>query len=113
MKRKAQRGWRASHSRIFGCLWTAPLSTMAWITLPAGDMRFDGIEKANKLLMEMALHIAADDRSVEHIQSSEQRGGTMAFVVVRHGSGAAVSSTASPVGFGRVPESGFSYRPTR
>ena len=38
-----------------------------------GDMRFDGIEKANELLMAMALHVAADDRSVEHIQSGKQR----------------------------------------
>jgi hypothetical protein len=37
-----------------------------------GDMRFDGIEKANELLMAVALHVAADDRSVEHIQGSEQ-----------------------------------------
>jgi hypothetical protein len=32
-----------------------------------GDMRFDGIEKANELLMAMALHVATDDRPVEHI----------------------------------------------
>jgi len=53
------------------------------------DMCFDGIEKANELLMAMALHVAADDGPVEHIQGREQRGGAVAFVVVRHGSGAA------------------------
>ena len=52
----------------------------------SADMRFDGIEKANELLMAMALHVAADNRSVEHIQRSEQRGSAVALVVVCHGS---------------------------
>ena len=54
------------------------------------DMCFDGIEKANELLMAMALHVAADDRPVEHIQGSEQRGGAVALVIMGHGSGAAL-----------------------
>lgn len=35
--------------------------------------------------MAMALHVAADDSAVENIESREQGGGAVAFVVVRHG----------------------------
>src|SRR5690606_12499119 len=54
-----------------------------------GNMRFDSIKKANELLMAMALHVAADDGPVEHIQRSEQCGGAVALVIMGHGSGAA------------------------
>src|SRR6516162_5714337 len=39
--------------------------------------------------MAMALHVLSDDGAVEHVEGGEQRGGTMAFVVVGHGAGAA------------------------
>ena len=52
------------------------------------DMRFDGVEKANELLMAMTLHVATDGRPLEHIQG-RQRGRAVALVVVGHGSGAA------------------------
>src|ERR1022692_4802261 len=37
----------------------------------------------------MALHIAADDGAIEDVESCEQRGGAVTFVVVRHRSGTA------------------------
>ena len=39
--------------------------------------------------MPVALHVAADDGAVEDVESGEQRGRTVAFVVVGHRSGAA------------------------
>ena len=59
------------------------------------DMRFDGIEKANELLVAMALHVAADDRPVEHIQGSQQRGGALALVVVGRASKFRTSASRS------------------
>jgi hypothetical protein len=46
------------------------------------DLRLDRIEKADELLVPMALHVAADD--VEDVEGGEQRGGTVTLVVVRH-----------------------------
>ena len=40
--------------------------------------------------MAVALHVAADDRAVEHVERGEQRGGAVALVVVGHGAGAAL-----------------------
>src|ERR1700736_547995 len=40
-----------------------------------------------KLLMTMALHIASDHGSVEHVEGSKQRCGAVALVVVGHRSG--------------------------
>lgn len=37
----------------------------------------------------MALHAAADHGAVQHVERREQRGGAMAFIVVRRGGGAA------------------------
>ena len=38
--------------------------------------------------MPMPVHVAADDRAVEHVERGEQRGRAVAFVVVRHRPGA-------------------------
>src|SRR3954471_13594456 len=48
------------------------------------NLRLDRIEEANELLMAVTLHVAADDSAVEDVESREQRGGAVAFVVVRH-----------------------------
>ena len=37
--------------------------------------------------MAVALHAAADDRAVEHVEGGEQRGRAVALVVVGHGPG--------------------------
>jgi hypothetical protein len=68
-------------------------------SLSLGHLRLDGIEKANELLMAMALHVASHNRAVEHVERGEQRGGAVTFVVVRHGTGAA----RLPRGRPRVP----------
>src|SRR6516162_1976666 len=45
----------------------------------------DGIEETDELLMAMALHTAADDLALEHVESGKERGCAVADVVVRHG----------------------------
>jgi hypothetical protein len=52
-------------------------------------LRLEGVEEAEEFLMPMALHVAADDRALEHVESGEQRGGAVPFVVVGHSAGAA------------------------
>src|SRR6202453_797773 len=56
--------------------------------LSRGNLLLDDIEKANELLMAMALHVAADHRAVEDVHRGEQRRRAMPLIVVRHGSGA-------------------------
>jgi hypothetical protein len=41
--------------------------------LLAGNLRLDGVEEADELLMPMPLHVAADDRAVENVQRGKQR----------------------------------------
>jgi transposase len=50
----------------------------------------DLVEEADKLLMPVALHVAADHRAVQHVQRGEQGGGAVADVVVGHRPGSAL-----------------------
>src|SRR5579872_6199419 len=54
-----------------------------------GDLRLDGIEEADELLVAMALHVTANDSAIEDVEGCEQRGGAVTFVVVRHRPGTA------------------------
>ena len=54
------------------------------------NLRLDRIEEADELLMAVTLHVAADDSAVEDVESREQRGGAVAFVIVRHRSATAL-----------------------
>ena len=56
---------------------------------PCRDLRLDGVEEADEFLMPVALHVAADDGAVEHVERGEQRRRAVALVVVGHRSGAA------------------------
>ena len=58
--------------------------------LAGRNLRLDGVEEADELLMAVALHVAADHRAVEHVERGEQRGGAVALVVMGHGAGAAL-----------------------
>ena len=58
-------------------------------SLSGRHLRFDGIEEADELLVPVALHVMADDGAVEDVESGEQRGRAVTFVVVGHCSGAA------------------------
>ena len=65
-----------------------------------------GVEEADELLMPVALHAAADDRAVQHVEGGEQGRRAVALVVVGHGPGTGPSSSAAPAGCGRAPGSG-------
>ena len=52
--------------------------------LAGRDVGFDRIEKANELLMAMALHAAADDPAFQDVERGKQGRGAMALVIVRH-----------------------------
>ena len=54
-----------------------------------GDLRLDGIEEADELLVAMALYVTANDSAIEDVKVFEQRGGAVTFVVVRHRPGTA------------------------
>lgn len=58
--------------------------------LVGGNLGVDGIEKADELLMAMALHVPADDGAVEHVEGGKQRGRAVALVVMRHGAESAL-----------------------
>jgi len=53
------------------------------------DLRVDGVEEADELLVPMALHVAADNGAIEDIEGGQQGGGAMASVVMGHGAGTA------------------------
>jgi len=91
------RGWREVESKAF-----VPVQPLAHFGMLVGgvivedhmhdlaglDLGLDGVQEADKLLMPVALHVAADHRAVEHIERGEQRRGSVSFVVVSHGSSA-------------------------
>ena len=56
--------------------------------LSGRNLALDGVEEADELLMPMALHVAADHGSVEHVHRREQGRRPIALVIVGHGSGA-------------------------
>ncbi len=58
--------------------------------LAGGNPSVDGVEKADELLMAVALHVLADDRAVENIHGGEQRRRAVPDVVVGHRAGAAL-----------------------
>lgn len=49
-----------------------------------GDLAINQTEKPQPFLVPMAWLARGDDRALGHIQGGEQRGGAMAFIVVRH-----------------------------
>jgi len=49
-----------------------------------GCLRIDPLEEPEKLVVSMARHAVADDRSVEHAQCREESRRAVAFVVVCH-----------------------------
>ena len=90
VKWKVQRGWRASQCTDLGMLVGGVVVDDGVDQLAGRDLRLDGVEEADELLMPMALHAAADHRAVQHVERGEQGGGAVALVVVRHGAAAAL-----------------------
>ena len=50
--------------------------------LARGDLALDGVEEADELLMPVALHAAADDLALQHVQRGEQGARAVTLVVV-------------------------------
>ena len=65
---------------------------------PRGQLCFDHVEEADELLMPMALHVAADDRSVEHVERGKERGRPVALIIVRHRAGPALLERQAGLG---------------
>jgi hypothetical protein len=70
VKWKVKRSSRASHWRTRGCLWAVIVEDHV-NDLAIGNLGLDGVEEADELLMPMALHVAANHRAIEDIQSGE------------------------------------------
>ena len=49
-----------------------------------GYLALDGIEKANELLVSMALYVATDHSAVEHVERREQASGAMPDIIMGH-----------------------------
>ena len=49
------------------------------------NLGINNVQKADELLMPVALHVASDDCPIENIQGGEQGGGSVSLIVVRHG----------------------------
>ena len=52
--------------------------------LAGGDVGLNRIEKANELLMAMALHAAPDDLAFQDVERGKQGRGAMPLVIMRH-----------------------------
>ena len=46
------------------------------------------VEEAQEFLVPVSLHALADDRAIENVERSEQSGGAVADIIVRHCAGA-------------------------
>lgn len=66
--------------------------------LAGRDLGLDGVEEADKLLMAMALHAAADDLALQHVEGGEQGGRAVALVVVGYGPRAALLQRQARLG---------------
>ncbi len=55
--------------------------------LAGRDLALDGVQEADELLMAVALHAAADDLALKHIEGGEQGGRAVALVIMGHGPG--------------------------
>src|SRR5829696_5636888 len=60
--------------------------------------RLEGVEETDEFLVSMALHTAAEDRAVEHVEGGKQGGGAVALVVMGHGAGPALLQRQAGLG---------------
>jgi hypothetical protein len=52
--------------------------------LACREVALEGVEKADELLMAVALHVPPEDLAGQHVEGGEERGRAVAFVVVGH-----------------------------
>ena len=111
VKWKVQRGWRVEPGADLGVLVGGVVVEDDVDQLAGRDLGLDGVEEADELLMPVALHVAADDRAVEHVERGEQRRGAVASCSRGSWCRRGPSSSAGRAGCGRAPGSGSSRRP--
>ena len=58
----------------------------------------DLVEKAQKLLMPVTLHVLADDAAIQHIERRKERGRAVAFIVMGQGLAAALFQRQAGLG---------------
>ena len=51
------------------------------------NLGLNGVQETDELLVPVTLHAAPNDVAVEHVERSEQGGGAVALVVMRHRAG--------------------------
>ena len=73
------------------------------------NVALDPVQKANELLMPVALHVLADNLAGQRVEGGKQRGRAIALVIVGWWP-RAPSSAVIRVGCGRAPVSGSSRR---
>src|SRR4051812_38148733 len=66
--------------------------------LAGRDRALDGIEKANELLVGMALHAAAEDHADERVEGGKQSSRAVALVIMSHGAASAGLDRQSRLG---------------
>ncbi len=90
VKWKVQRGWRSSQARNLILLVRRVVVEDDVDILVRRGLALDAVEEADELLMAVPLHVLHDARSVQHIESGEERRGAVPFVVMGHRAGAAL-----------------------
>ncbi len=75
--------------------------------LASRNLRLDGVQEADELLMAVALHAVADDLALQHVECGEQGGRAVALVVVGHGPGPALLQRQSRPGAVQGPDLGL------
>ena len=50
--------------------------------LACRNVVFQPIEETDELLMPVALHVAPEDRAIEHVERGKKRGGAVALIVM-------------------------------
>jgi hypothetical protein len=88
--RREVEGWRDKPAADDGTLVGGVIVEDCVDGLAGGNFALDCIEKADELLATMALHVPPDHGSVEDVHRREQGRRSMTFVVVSHGSCAAL-----------------------
>ena len=90
VKWKVKRGCRSSQARHLGMLVGGVVVDDHVDRLAGRDLALDLVEKADELLMPVALHALADDLALQHVERGEQRRRAVALVVVGHRPAAAL-----------------------
>src|SRR6188474_2788191 len=98
VKWKVKRGWRPSQAITFGVLVGGVVVEDDVDELTGRHRRLEGAEETDELLVPMALHAAAEDRAVEHVEGGKQGGGAVALVVMGHGAGSALLQRQAGLG---------------